>query len=180
MAPGGFGVEGFGVGRRAAVVRRARGPAASCSPLLRATWILPSAIADVAMSRMIGRPPFIGAPAAIGLAERRRSLPPNGRDQNAEAGRVDEVNGSEPALGKHLRPGADPAEMAGIANRHRRHAVRRGARGGDLHRLPADDLAKAEIAVDDDERAAIGDDARVSVWPNLACAQPTRHISKRG
>ena len=83
-------------------------------------------------------------------------------------------------LGKHFGPGADPPEMAGIANRHSRHAMRRGARGGDLHRLPADDLAKAEIAVDDDQRAAIADDARVSIWPHLARAQPTRYISKCG
>ena len=76
-------------------------------------------------------------------------------------------------LGKHFRPGTDPPEMAGIANSHSRHAVRRGKRGGDLHRLPADDLAKAEITVDDDESTAIADNARVSIWLNLACAEPT-------
>ena len=82
-------------------------------------------------------------------------------------------------LGKHFRPGADPPEMAGIANSHSRHAMRRGVRGGDLHRLPADDLAKAEIAVDDDERAAIADDARVSIWLHLACAEPTTYFETR-
>ena len=51
--------------------------------------------------------------------------------------------------------------------------MRRGARGGDLHRLPADDLAKAEIPIDNDERAAIADDARVSIWLHLPRAQPS-------
>ena len=75
-------------------------------------------------------------------------------------------------LGEHFGPRADPPEMAGVANSQSRHAMRRGARGGDLHRLPADDLAKAEIAIDDDQRAAIADDPRMPVRPHLARAQP--------
>ena len=73
---------------RAVEASRDRGSAGlrrrSCSlrgnvlPWLSATWILPSAMADVEMSRISGAPSAVGAPAAIGLADSRRSLPPNG------------------------------------------------------------------------------------------------------
>ena len=53
-----------------------------------------------------------------------------------------------------------------------RHAMRRGVGGRDLHRLPADNLTKAEITIDNDKRAAIGDDASVSIWLHLPRAQP--------
>ena len=47
-----------------------------------------------------------------------------------------------------------------------------GARRGDFHRLLADDLAEAEVAIDDDQRAAIACDASVPVRPHLARPQP--------
>src|SRR5262249_59412973 len=48
------------------------------TPLLSATLILPSAIVDVEISRIIGGPFFTGTPAAIGFADSRRLMPPVG------------------------------------------------------------------------------------------------------
>jgi hypothetical protein len=73
---------------------------------------------------------------------------------------------------KRFRPRANAPEMSGVANGHSRYAMRYGARGGNLHRFLADDLTKAEVAVDDHKCAAVADDACAPVRANLARAQP--------
>ena len=57
--------------------------------------------------------------------------------------------------------------------------MRRSARGSDLHRLPADYLAKTEIPVDNEERAAIADDASVSIWFHLPARTQAMYFEMR-
>ena len=63
--------------------------------------------------------------------------------------------------------------MPGVANGQSCHAMRRSVGGRDLHRLPANYLTKTEIPIDNDEHAAIADDASVSIWLHLPRAQPS-------
>src|SRR5439155_19614056 len=51
-------------------------PGGSVAPLLRATWILPSATTVVAESITRGGPSPVGTADAIGLVRRTRSAPP--------------------------------------------------------------------------------------------------------
>ena len=62
--------------------------------------------------------------------------------------------------------------MPGVAKSHGREPISSRPLGGDFHRLLADDLPKPELAVSDDQRAAIADHAHAPIRANLACPEP--------
>jgi hypothetical protein len=95
------------------------------------------------------------------------------RDEDAEAGSVDEMHGNEPVPGKLLGPGADAAEMAGVADGRGADPVALDPVGGEIHSLAADHLAVAEAAVDDEERPKVGDGLGMAVRREMARAHPT-------
>ena len=96
-------------------------PAGTGTPLFRATLILPSAIVQAEMSQMSGGRP-IGMPAAIGLADSRRSMPPNGATR-MPARRCRRSAATSARRAPPSRPVADAAEMARVPQRDHRHAV---------------------------------------------------------
>ena len=98
-------------------------PSGTLTPLLKATFNLPSAIVQDDMSRMIGGPSFdrhaggdrVGRQPAIDAAERRH--------QNARAAGVDEVQRHLAGPRRQQRPIADAAQVARVAQRDHGHAV---------------------------------------------------------
>ena len=129
------------------------------------------------MSRMSGGPFLdrraggdrIGRQAPVAAAMRR--------DEDAEARRVDEMEGDVAGGGELLGPGADPPEMAGIADGGEGEAEFAGALGGERHRLAADHLAVAEAAVEEQGRAAVVDDRKMPVGEDLPGLHPVRRTS---
>jgi hypothetical protein len=70
----------------------------------------------------------------------------------------------------HLRPVADPADMAGIAQGHRRQSHRPAFVDADAHRLGRYGLAEAVSAVDHGEHRGIGHDLHGSIGEDGAVA----------
>src|SRR5450759_2485435 len=102
----------------------------------------------------------IGDEAPVAAAERRDDRT---RDD------VDEMDRHE-ALGyRHLRPGADAAQMVCVSQRHDAAAEFLRALDAERHRLVADNLAKSCLAVDAQQRAAVHQhfDVRVCLQPAL-------------
>ena len=98
-------------------------PSGTFAPLLKATLILPSAIVQVEMSTMIGGPFLTGTPAAIGLAESLRWVPPKGATRMPPPLVLTKCSETLPARGRHLGPVADAAQMARVPERHHGHAL---------------------------------------------------------
>src|SRR6185437_7262408 len=94
------------------------------------------------------------------------------RDEDAIAGRVDEMNRDEPGAGKLLGPCTDATEMSGVADPDSGEAAGPAAFGKQRHRLARDHLPVTEPPVDDKERAAINNDVGMPVGENLAGSQP--------
>ncbi len=78
----------------------------------------------------------------------------------------------EPGRGELLRPRADTAEMPGVPDRDYGEAVGLRPLRGERHRLEADHLAVAEIAVDQQHRTPVGDDGGVAVGEDLPGLHP--------
>ena len=71
-----------------------------------------------------------------------------------------------------LRPFADPAEMAGIAQRDRGEPGRLRLRDADVDRLRRDRLAEAVVAVDDGEGGRVDDAGQSLIGRQLALERP--------
>ena len=148
------------------------------TPLFRATRILPSAIVQADMSRIIGGPSAtgiagrdrVGREPAVDAAERS--------DQDAGPGRVDEMQRQLAGPGRHERPVADPAQMAGVPQGDHGHAVPAAFVDAQLHRLLADGLAEAELAIDDGDGLVFEDDLDRLIGQHLAGPQPL-HVGRR-
>ena len=84
---------------------------------------------------------------AIGRS-REATLHATERRHEDAARSVDEMDRHEARFGRHLRPVTDAADMAGIAQRHRRKTVLEALVDADLHRLRSHGLAEAVLAVD--------------------------------
>ena len=87
---------------------------------------------------------------------------------------VDEVDRGEAAARALLRPMADAAEMEAVADREQRHALLGGARHRELHRLVADHLAVAALALDHQHRAALAHQLGMAVGHERARRAGTR------
>src|SRR5262249_20134211 len=133
-------------------------PAGTGTPLLEATRILPSAMVQVEMSRMSGGPSWTGTPAAIGLADSRRWLPPKGATREAPAAGVDEVERDLARARRLLGPVADPAQVPRVPQRDDRDTVSLAPGDAQPHRLLAHHLAEAALAVDDRQHLVLEDD----------------------
>ena len=115
----------------------------------------------------------VGGQAALGAADRG--------DEDAQAASVDEVQGEQARRDGHLRPVADAAQVAGVAQGDHRHA--RAAPTLSMpssHRLLAHRLAEAELAVDDGERLVLEDDLAATGWPAPCRPGANRRRAARG
>ncbi len=74
--------------------------------------------------------------------------------------------------GALLRPGADAAEMAGVADGDDGEALPARPFDAERHRLLGNDLAIAEVAVDDQNRTALLGDPRTPVCAHEPAALP--------
>src|SRR5260221_9651709 len=113
------------------------------------------------MSRISGAPLAIGAPAAIGLADRRRSLPPCGATRIPKPEVLTKCTETMPAAA--TCSGHAPTEMPGVADGDDGNAVQASPLDAKRHGLPGDDLPIAEIAVDGENSTALVNDSRVPV-----------------
>ena len=139
-------------------------PGFSRSPLLRATRTLPIAMTLVAMSRRIGRPASgPGIAMHTGLVPNRPSVPRHGATDGALIGDIDEMERHQPSLGAHLAIGANPADVVGVAQCHDRDPALARFGDADHRRLARRDLAVSALAVIDDQRAVLADDAPLAV-----------------
>ena len=111
-------------------------------------------------------------PAAIGLAESRRSVPPNGATRMPDSAGVDKVQRDQAGAHGHLGPVADAAEVARVPQRHNGHAVAARLVDSELHRGFAHHLAEAELAVDHRDRVILEDGLERLIGEDLARAQP--------
>ena len=91
-----------------------------------------------------------------------------GRDEDAAAAGVHEVERDLALPGGHLGPVADPAQVAGIPQRHQRHAELGALVEGELHRLLADHLAESEPAVEHGHDLVLARRSRPSGWARAA------------
>ena len=163
------GVERLGVvGRPAVAVEDAA--VGDLAPLLSATLILPSAIVQVEMSTMIGGPSATGTPAAIGLAESRRSVPPNGATRMPPPLVLTKWSETLPALAaisaqSPIRPRWPEFRSATTAT-----PWRAGLVDAELHRFLAHHLAEAELPVDHGDRRVFEHDLERLVGEHLAGA----------
>ncbi len=105
----------------------------------------------------------VGGEAPLAAAER-------GHEQRAED--VDEVQGDQPGLDRHLGEVADPAQMPGIAQGDDRDPVLARLADADLGRLGAHGLAHAVMPVEDGDGAGV--DHRLDMLPGQdpALGQP--------
>ena len=71
-----------------------------------------------------------------------------------------------------LRPGADPAEMAGVADRDGAEPKLTRALSRKLHCLARNHLAVAEPTVDDEQRGGVLDNGSVAIREQLAVSYP--------
>ena len=147
-------------------------PSGTFAPLLKATLILPSAIVQVEMSRMIGGPFLTGTPAAIGLAESRRWLPPNGATRMPPPLVLTKWSETLPAWAaisaqSPMRPRWPEFRSATTATPWRPALAM-----PELRRLLAHHLAEAELPVDHGQRIVLEHDRERLVRQHLARAQP--------
>src|SRR6185295_17201463 len=96
----------------------------------------------------------IGPDARVATAERRDDRPRQ---------HVDEVDRDEAVFDALLGPVADPAEVVRMREADGADAMPPGALGGERHRLAADHLAVAALAVEREQRAAVLADRDVRV-----------------
>ena len=129
------------------------------------------------MSSRIGDPPPTGTPAAIGLAGQPAIDAAERRDQDAGAGGVDEVQRQLARLRRHQRPIADAAQMPRVAQGDDGDAVAGALVDAQLHRLLADGLAEAELAIDDGDGVVLEDDLDRAVREHLAGLEPL-HVGR--
>ena len=147
-------------------------PSGTFAPLLKATLILPSAIVQVEMSRMIGgavrdrhaRGDRVGRKPALGSAEGATRMPPP-----LVLTKCSETLPAAAAISAQspMRPRWPEFRSATTAT-----PWRPALSMPELHRLLAHHLAEAELAVDDGERVVFEHDLRALVRQNLARAQP--------
>ena len=113
-------------------------------------------------------------------AERRRREPALGaaerRHQHAARG-VDEMHGDEPGLGRHLGPVADPADVAGIPQRHHGEAHGLALVDADGDGLRRHRLAEAVQPVDHRQHRRLGDHLGLAVGVHDAVALPL-HVAR--
>ena len=121
---------------------------------------------------MMGVPFATGTPAAIGLADSLRSVPPNGSDQDSAAARIDEVKRDLARDGRHLGPVADPTQVARISERHHGHALSPRLGDTELHRLFAHHLPKPELPVDHRHHIVLEHDLERLIGDDLAGLEP--------
>src|SRR5207244_975312 len=93
------------------------------------------------------------------------------RDGRSLVGDIDEMQRHQSRRRAHLAIGADPADMVGIAQRDDRDPVALRPRDAELRRIAGDDLAITTLAVIDEHRAAVGDDAAGLVGDRLTGAE---------
>ena len=120
-----------------------RGP---FTPLLNATLILPSAIVQVEMSRMIGGPFLTGTPAAIGLAESRRWLPPNGATRMPPPLVLTKWSETLPAWAAISAQSPMRPRWPEFRKRHHGHALAPGLVDAQLRRLLRPSPGRSRIA----------------------------------
>ena len=124
-----------------------------------------------------------GAFARNADAERRRRQPtlqPAERRDEDRPGGVDEMDRDQARCGGALRPFADPADMAGIAQRNCGEARCFRFFNADVDRHRRHRLAEAEAAVDDADHRSIDHTFDRLVGNEIACADPidvTRHAN---
>ncbi len=88
------------------------------------------------------------------------------------------MDGDEAGGGGHLGPVADPADVAGVAQRHHRQAHGLALVDADLHGLRGDRLAEAVQAVDHRQHGSLGLDLDLLVGKDgafLLVLQVARH-----
>ena len=95
-------------------------PSGTGTPLLKATLSFPSATDDVEISKMIGSPPATGMPAATGLADNRRLMPPTGATKRPRPLVLTKCSETRPGPDHHLGPMADAAHVPAVAQGDRR------------------------------------------------------------
>ena len=78
------------------------------------------------------------------------------------------MDGDEAGGSRHLGPVADPADVAGVAQRHQRQAHGLAFVDADLHRLRRDRLAEAVQAVDHRQHRGLGLDVDLAVGDDRA------------
>ena len=105
----------------------------------------------------------VGAEARIGAAPRRHGRP--------LIGDVDEMERDEARRGAHLAIGADPADMMRVAQRDDRDPGLARLGDADHRRLARGDLAPGALAVIDDQRAVLADDAALAVGDDGAARE---------
>ena len=100
----------------------------------------------------------VGAEARVAPAPRRHD---RARDH------VDEVHRDQARGHRHLGPGADAAQVVRVRERDDAAAVRLRSRDAEFHRLVADHLAEAGVAVEREQGGAVefGRDVRVGRQP---------------
>ena len=96
----------------------------------------------------------VGAEARVGAAVRR---------DDAARDHVDEVQRHQASGHRLLGPGADAAQVVRVAQCHHAAAVPAGALDAQRHRLAADHLAEAGLAIEPQQRAGVELGAHVGI-----------------
>ena len=112
-----------------------------------------------------------GMPAQKGAVDSRRSRPAERRDQDRARG-VDEMNRDETRRRGALGPFADPADMAGIAQRDRGEARRLRFFNADVDGHRRHRLAKAEPTVEDADHGRVDDTFDRLIGHEVAAVDP--------
>ena len=166
-----IGIEGgrIGVGRPAPSTTQ---PSGGLLPLLRATWILPSATTDGGDVEDDRRRRLRQARRRPADWPRAGGRAPPGRDQDAEARGVDEMQRYEAGLGELLRPGPIRPRWPVLRMPRAARPVSRALAISNAEGLLADHLAETQAPVHGDRKRRLVHHHRPTVGQHHALLQP--------
>ena len=124
------------------------------------------------MSRMMGVPSGTGMPAAIGLAERRRWVPPKGATRMPPPLVLTKWSEILPALAAISAQSPIRPRWPEFRSADHAHALAPGLGDAQLHRLFAHHLTEAELPVNDRDRVVLEYDLQTLVRQNLGRTKP--------
>ena len=88
------------------------------------------------------------------------------------ADNIDVVHRDQSGVGALLAIGADPTDMAGVAERHAGDASLPGASDNEIHGLAGDRLAQPKAAIDRYRRETVGDYLSAAIGEHPALGDP--------